>query len=428
VIRRLLPPTKLERDLALQSVLSAFATGSFLTGTAVFFTQVVGLTGAQVGLGMSIAGVVTLVLSLPLGRLSDRVGARALWSVAALLEAVSYFGWPLARGMVTFVLLLSVIAALSAAGNTGRNVYRLAIFPRGVARVRAFAYLRAARNVGYTLGALASGVALAIGTRTAITAVPLLTGGLLLVNAAMVAALPRLDRQEHVASPAEAAASSPAWHNRGFVALAGCNAVLTSNQVLLNGVAPLGLVERTDAPHTLLAWLFGTNTVMAVALQVRASRGAETVEGALRAVRRCALAFVLSCLVISLTHDTVGWISIALIWLGHVTITGAELWQSASDWGFQSELSDPGRLGDYQGVWGLGYQSGPILFPALYTFLALHWGAPGWAVIAVLAVGAAVVAHPAARAAERYVRHAVGATGPLAGSGAPVPDAPVHPA
>ena len=43
------------------------------------------------------------------------------------------------------------------------------------------------------------------------------------------------------------------------------------------------------------------------------------------------------------------------------------------------------------------------MFPALYTFLALEWGAPGWAVIAVIAVSAAVVSHPAARAAERYL-------------------------
>jgi hypothetical protein len=49
---------------------------------------------------------------------------------------------------------------------------------------------------------------------------------------------------------------------------------------------------------------------------------------------------------------------------------------------------------------------GPIIFPGLYTFLALQWGAPGWAVIAVLAVLAAVVAHPAARAAERYLQPA----------------------
>jgi MFS family permease len=406
VISRILPPTKLERDLALQCVLSAFATGSFLTGTAVFFTQIVGLTGAQVGLGMSVAGVVTLLLSLPLGRLSDHVGAKPLWAVGSLVEAVLYFAWPLVGGMASFVLLLALLSAISTAGNTGRNVYRIAVFPRDV-RVRALAYMRAARNVGYTLGALAGGIALAIGTREAIIAVPILTGALLLLNAVMVAMLPSIERP---ATPAvhdeESGPAPPAWRNRGFVVLSACNGVLTSNQVLLNVVVPLWLVERTDAPHTLLAWLFGTNTVMAVALQVRASRGSETVPGALRAVRLCGWSFVLSCLVISATHETVGWVSIALIWLGHVTITGAELWQSASDWGFQSELSDHRRLGDYQGVWSLGYQAGPIIFPGLYTFLALQWGAPGWAVIAGLAVLATVVAHPAARAAERHLERA----------------------
>lgn len=406
-LRRILPPSTLERDLALQCVLSAFATGSFLTGTAVFFTQIVGLTGAQVGLGMSISGVVTLLLSLPLGRLSDHVGAKSLWAVASLVEAVLYFAWPLVGSMAAFVALLSLLAAISQAGNTGRNVYRIAVFPREV-RVRALAYMRSARNVGYTLGALAGGIALAIGTRMAIIAVPILTGVLLVLNAVMVSRLPRIDRP---ASPVHhdeetGATAPPAWRNLGFVVLSMCNGVLSSNQVLLNVVVPLWLVERTDAPHILLAWLFGTNTVMAVLLQVRASRGSETVNGALRAVRLSGWAFILSCLVIGVTHETVGWVSIVLIWLGHVTITGAELWQSASDWGFQSELSDHRRLGDYQGVWGLGYQAQPIIFPGLFTFLALQWGEPGWAVIAGIGVLAAVVAHPAARAADRFVRRA----------------------
>jgi MFS family permease len=373
----------------------------------VFFTQIVGLSGAQVGLGMSISGVVTLLLSLPLGRLSDHVGAKPLWAVSALVESLLYFAWPMARSMVTFVALLSLLAAISTAGNTGRNVYRIAVFPRDV-RVRALAYMRSARNVGYTLGALAGGVALAIGTRSAIVAVPLLTGVLLLLNAAMVSILPAVDRPVPPAAEGDASVvpAPPAWRNRGFVVLSACNGVLSSNQVLLNVVVPLWLVERTDAPHTLLAWLFGTNTVMAVCLQVRASRGAETVNGALRAVRLSGWSFVLSCLVLSVTHETVGWISIVLIWLGHVTITGAELWQSASDWGFQSELSDHRRLGDYQGIWSLGYQAEPIIFPGLFTFLALQWGTPGWAVIAALGVAAAAGAHPAARAAERFLQRA----------------------
>ena len=106
-------------------------------------------------------------------------------------------------------------------------------------------------------------------------------------------------------------------------------------------VIPLWLVQETDAPRVLLAWLFGTNTVLAVLLQVSASRGAGTVPGALRAARISAGFFVLSCLIVLVTHDTIGWVTIALVWLGHVTVTGAELFQSAGHWGLVAELSDP---------------------------------------------------------------------------------------
>ncbi|MFB9313746.1 MFS transporter [Nocardioides plantarum] len=401
VLSNVLPKSKLERDLALQCVLSAFATGSFLTGTAVFFTQIVGLSGAQVGLGMSVAAAVSLALSIPLGRLTDVVGAKRLWVVASLLEAGLYLIWPLIGSFAAFVAMLAVLACVETAARSAREVYRIAVFPRET-RVRAMAYMRAARNVGYTLGAAAGGIALGVGSREAIIGVPLLTGGLLVLNAVMVSFLPTITRPPKAHGDLELAGGA-ALRNPGFVVLSLCNGVLQSNQVLLNVVVPLWLVERTDAPHQLLAWLFGTNTVLAVCLQVRASRGSETVAGALRAVRWSGWAFVLSCLVISITHETVGWVSIALIWVGHVTITGAELWQSAASWGFASELSDHRRLGDYQGVWGMGGQVESIIFPALFTFLALEWGPPGWAVIAVIAVTAAVVSHPAARAAERHL-------------------------
>ncbi|MGE9781669.1 MFS transporter [Janibacter sp. G368] len=402
-LARVLPPSALERNLALQCVLSAFATGTFITGTAVYFTQVVGLTGSQVGLGMSLAALVALALQLPMGRLTDRVGAKPLWVLASTAEAALYFAWPLIGGVIAFVAMLSVLAVVETAGRNARNVYRIAVFDRAT-RVRAMAYMRAARNVGYTLGAGASGVALGLGIG-AVRVVPLITAGLLVLNAAMIAGLlPAIRRTVEATTVADTVGAAPAaWRNTGFVLLAMCNGVISSNQVLLNVVVPLWLVERTDAPPVLLAWLFGTNTVLAVLLQVRASRVADSVDGSLRAVRWSGWAFVISCALIAVTHETIGWVSIMLIWAGHVTITGAELWQSAADWGLTSELSDHRRLGDYQGVWGMGYQLEPIIFPALYTFLALQWGTPGWVVIAAIGVSAAALAHPAARMAERHL-------------------------
>ncbi len=77
--------------------------------------------------------------------------------------------------------------------------------------------------------------------------------------------------------PAEARVRQSALRNRGFVLLSTCNGVLATNQVLLNVVIPLWLVQETDAPRVLLAWLFGTNTVLAVLLQVAAARGVDSV-------------------------------------------------------------------------------------------------------------------------------------------------------
>lgn len=398
-------PTPLVRRLSAQSVLSAVGDGVFLTGSAVFFTQIVGLSAAQVGLGLTISGVATFALAVPLGTLADRFGARLVWAAASLVEAIAYLAWLAVGGMASYVAVTIGLALLQTASRSARNAYRIDVFPRQE-RVRSQAYFRAARNIGYTLGALLAGVALATDDNQVIRAVPVLTAVLLLLNALLISRLPAVAHQ-HVDQPlvqaVEGAGTTSALRNRGYVVACVLDGVLGTHQVLLNVVIPLWLVEETDAPRVLLAWLFGTNTVMAVLLQVAAARGVHTVADSLRAERRGAAFFVLSCAIVLVTHDTAGWVTIALVWVGHVTVTGAELLQSAGQWGLQSELSDASRRGEYQGVSQLGYTLGTVWAPAVYTYLAVTWGAVGWLIIAGVIVLAAIGLHPAARAAERHL-------------------------
>jgi len=316
--------------------------------------------------------------------------------------------WLLVGTMATFVAMLVVLELVVTTSRAARNAYRFDVFPREE-RVSSSAYFRAARNVGYTLGALLAGVALATNDNGVIRAVPVATAVLLLLNATLVSRLPRTGHHVEADLPLESVAHGlgrgSALRNRGYVTMSILDGVLATHQVLLNVVIPLWLVEETDAPRVLLAWLFGTNTVLAVLLQVRAARGVVTVADSLRAQRRGAFFFVLSCGIVLVTHDTVGWVTIVLVWVGHVTVTGAELFNSAGDWGLQAELSDPARRGEYQGVSQLGYTIGSVWAPALYTFLAMQWGTPGWLLIAAIVLTAAVGIHPAARAAERYLTH-----------------------
>jgi MFS family permease len=97
---------------------------------------------------------------------------------------------------------------------------------------------------------------------------------------------------------------------------------------------------------------------------------------------------------------------VLLVWLGHVTVTGAELFISGASWSFQAELMDPRRRGEYQGVQDVSRTLGSMWAPALYTFLAMSWGAQGWLVIAGIIALATVAMSPSVRMAERFgARH-----------------------
>src|SRR6476646_3319963 len=145
-LSRLLPDHPVARRLSVQSVMYALGDGVFTTGNAVYFTQIVGLSAAQVGLGLSITGVVALALSVPLGRVADRYGARRMWAVGAMLEALLYLSYPVIHGFAAFVALLVAFTLVSSVGGAGRGAYTIAIFPREE-RVRYQAYLRAVLNI-----------------------------------------------------------------------------------------------------------------------------------------------------------------------------------------------------------------------------------------------------------------------------------------
>jgi MFS family permease len=408
---RLRPPSPLAGRLSVQSVLYAVGDGTFMTASAVFFTQIVGLSAAQVGVGITVAGIVSFLVAVPAGKLADRIGPQRTWALGALGTAGMYAVWPFIDGFVAFLAMSIVLEAINSAGGAGRGAYVLDVLPRNE-RVRSQAYMYSALNLGFTLGAALGGIALAFDNNDVVRALPWLTAALVLANAYWISRLPRAAHEERPA-PLEVAVTGAvteevpgALRNRGFLATSFFGGVMQTNQVLLEIVIPLWLVEETDAPRVLLALLFGTNTVMCIFLPMAASRGVRDVGTALRATRVSSVFFVLSCLITLVTHDTVGWLTITLVWLGHVTVTGAELYFSAASWAFEAELSDPDRRGEYQGAANLGGTLGYVWAPAVYTFLAMSWGPAGWVVIAAIVGVATYAIHPSARAAQRFLeRH-----------------------
>jgi MFS family permease len=407
ILRHARPPSPLARGLAAQSLLFALGQGTFMTGSAVFFTKIVGLSAAQVGLGLTFAGIAAFLAALPMGTLVDRFGPKRMWAVSAIGQAAMFAVWPFIHDFKGYVAMAVGMEVVGALGGAAHGAYTIGVLPPDE-RVKSRAYMYSALNVGFTLGSLIGGVALAFHSDNVLHAVPWFTAVVFLVNAVAINRLPRAARDNRTPDDRKVKVAGPGpLRNVGWLLTMFFSGIFWTNQVLLNIVIPLWLVEETDAPRVLLAFLFGTNTVMCIFLPMVAARGVEDVPTALRAVRVSSTFFVVSCLITLATHDTVGWVTIALVWLGHVTVTGAELYLSAATWSFEAELMDPRQRGAYQGAAELTGTLGRVWAPAVYTFLAMNWGAAGWLVIAGIVAVATVAIHPSTRLARRFLEEHV---------------------
>ncbi len=415
----------LVQRLALQSLLFATAQGAFNTGSAVFFTEVVGLSASRVGLGLTIAGVVAFLVAYPAGKLVDRFGPKRMWTAGTLAGAATFAFWPWMHGFEDFVLIGIAFEVVRNAGGAGYDAYILDVLPEN-RRIAAQAHLYSAQNAGYTLGAMIGGAALALGSLEVIRWVPMLSVAVGLANGVWIARLPRAPHDVRAASRerlSEARATTPRpIRNRGWIMMSFFEGIVWTNQVLLTIVIPLWLVQRTDAPHWLLAWLFGTNTVLCILLPSFTSRGVHTVGDALRRVRYSAGFFVLACVITLFTHSTVGLLTVLMVWLGHVAVTGAELAVGSGSWAFRTQLMDPQRRGEYGGLSEVARTVGSFWAPAVFTFAVMHWGASGWLAVAGLIVLASAGLHPSARVAERFAAaHFPPSTPELSAAGAARP-------
>lgn len=402
-LRRLIPPTPLSRRLAVQSMLFSTGDGAFTTGSAVFLTQVVGMSAGKVGLAITIAGIAEFLFAYPAGRVVDKLGPKRVWAVSTLCRVACFCVLPFVGSFWEYVALAITFAVFDSAGGSAHHAYVLDVLPTRE-RVETQAYLYSALNAGFTLGAIIGGIALAFDSLTVIRWTPLFAAALLLANAFWIARLPAAPHDLRVASgEARVKPVGPGpMNNPGWMLTSFFLGTLWTNQVLLNIVIPLWLVGATDAPHVLLAWLFGTNTVLCIFLPAYTSRGVRTLQDGLRYTWISSAFFVVSCLITMATHSTVGLITVLLVWLGHVTVTGAELAVSGASWSFQSELMDPKRRGEYQGTQEVFSALGSRWAPALYTFLALEWGAEGWLVIGGIIVLATIGMGPSVHLAQRF--------------------------
>src|SRR5687768_8102828 len=111
-----LPPEV--RRLVAATLVNTFGNGVYAAVGALYLTRVAELSVGQVGIGLTIAGLVGLVVSTPLGVVADRLGPNRAYVAFLLLQAVTMTGLTQVRSFPLYVAVMAV-TAIADSGQRG---------------------------------------------------------------------------------------------------------------------------------------------------------------------------------------------------------------------------------------------------------------------------------------------------------------------
>lgn len=385
-----LPAQQATRRLLIVSFIDSLGTGMFLTGSALFFTRGVGLTAGQVGFGLSLASVVGFVCSVPIGRFSDRVGARPMLVGLQFWRGSCFIAYPFVHDLGSFL----VVACLAGAGEWAAPPVVQSLVGSLVgdkSRVRTMSTIMMVRNVGFTLGAATAAWAIAVGGGSVYQVLVFAYAGTFLASGLTLLLL-RMDTAK-VERTGPVAKDRP--RNRPgprYLVLAGLNGLLYLHAVILTIGLPLWVATATTGPPPLIGAIVVTNTLLAVGLQMRLSRGVEGLRSAATRQRRAGIALAVCCLLVALTGTTGPAVTVVLVLVATVALTIGEVYQAIGGWGLSFELSPEASRGYFLSVYGLGSTGAMIIGPWLLTAVVMPAGELGWAGLAAMLaiVGACV--------------------------------------
>ena len=163
---RVIPADPVHRIMSTSTFVNTFGNGLFATVEVIYFTIIVGLSPAKVALALSIAGGISLLVSIPAGQLSDRVGPRNIAVAAMAIEGIVMAQLIFVESYLPFLLINIILGILNNISQTMRMA-TIAIMGQGESRVTIRAYQRAITNFGISLGTVFAGIGLAINTPTA---------------------------------------------------------------------------------------------------------------------------------------------------------------------------------------------------------------------------------------------------------------------
>jgi len=370
------------RRFFVANLVNTIGSGIFLTTSFLAFTRGLGFeatfTTSALGAGFALG----IPLSLVVGRVNDRVGAKNVYAVLLGGQALAMLSYGLVSTPVAFVVVAIVSGILDRglAATSGAFVHELAEPSK---RVVTRAQLRVSTNLGIAIGSGAGALVLSVDTTRAYVTGLQVNGLLFGVALVLVTTIPGRPRSRSAPGHRPRLRALP--DVRYVVATVG-NTFLALHPVVVGVGLPLWLSTVDEVPLASVSAIVVGNTVLVVLLQVAVARRVTDAPSARRASGLTAVALGASCVLMALLPGlpTLVVVLVLAVWVTLFTV--GELLQSTVAFHASFELAPDGQQGLYQSFYALGPGLSRALGPLLVTVLIEHAGPLSWLVLAGLFV------------------------------------------
>jgi len=368
-------------------LIDAIGTGMFIPFSLLFFLATTSLPLTRIGLGLSIAALVRIPVTMAAGPLSDRFGPRTAIVGSQVLQAAGFAGYLFVHG---FWYLVAAAVLVQVGNSIFWVAYAPLIFTVAAdgEREHWFALGTALRTAGWAVGGVIAGATVAVGGRDGYIGVAAANGASFLLAAFLTARLrpgTATPRRGTGAGAGAGGNGQALLRDRAFLGFVAVNIGITFLALAVPTALPVFLVDLLRLP----AWSPGAALALNATLVAVSSPAVMSAIAGRR--RRNVLMASQACLIVALAvfllvHLLAAGAAVTLVLIAIVPLAVCEVMQGAVVPAVVTESATPLTVGLYTSAYQLTFSLADIICPAVVT-VELHAGAAAlWLPLSAIAL------------------------------------------
>ncbi|WP_171391260.1 MFS transporter [Vibrio mediterranei] len=371
--------------LPIISTAQSLCLGLIVSVMPVYFTRFVGLSISEFGVGLSLASFASVFIAYAVGFLNDRVSIRGNFATILFIESIAAFLLTQLSSLLSFILIMFIYQSMDSSSSATRNGFIAKYFGQSE-QVSVRSSLRVANNIGFSIGAMISGVAYYSGTKVFFTGIFLFSSLLYLIAFGLVLKLPYIEPQ----SQNNHINFFSSIRNSRFFLFILLNSIICISFPILEVGVPLLIADHNNVSEWFISFMFLLNTIMVVFFQKKIGRFSEKIKDR-NAIVSAGILLLISCILLGYSGIFTGYIFMGLFVIIGINHALGEIFQISSAWSISYRLSPKEGYGQYQGLYGISTSIGISIGTLIVTSLVLPAGLSGWTILGMLMLIASIL-------------------------------------